>query len=226
LELRKPDGSFLMPDDPLLDPVYAHLATRGKPLLAHLAEPLDAWLPLDPDRVHYNYYSRNPQWHLYGKPEFPSHEALMDARDHIVEKHPTLTVIGAHLGSMEHDVDEIARRLDRYPNFHVEVSARTRNLTRQPADKVRAFFLTYQDRILYGVDRGWRPYRTPETPPTDEQREAFVTGLEAQYRLDYEYYAGTGTMRYGDRDVQALGLPRAVLDKLYHGNARRLIPGL
>lgn len=223
LELKKPDGSFLMPDDPLLDPVYAHLAERGKPLLAHLAEPREAWLPLDPGGLHYNYYSRNPQWHLYGKPEFPSHEALMDARDNLVRKHPTLTVIGAHLGSMEHDVDEVARRLDAYPNFHVEVSARTRNLTRQPAEKVRAFFLKYQDRILYGVDRSWRPHRTPDVTPTDEQRASFVDALEAQYRRDWAYYAGSGLVQYGDAEVEALALPREVLEKLYFRNAERLI---
>ena len=95
LELKKPDGSFLMPDDPLFDPIYAHLARRRKPLLAHLAEPREAWLPLDPKGLHHGYYSRNPEWHLYGKPEYPSHEALMTARDHIAEKHPGLVLIGA-----------------------------------------------------------------------------------------------------------------------------------
>ncbi len=121
--------------------MYAHLVSRRKPLLAHLAEPREAWLPLDPKSVHYGYYSQNPQWHLYGKPEYPSHARLMDARDHILSKHPGLVMIGAHIGSLEYDVDEVAKRLDTYPNFHVEVSARTRDLTRQPSAKVRAFFL-------------------------------------------------------------------------------------
>jgi enoyl-[acyl-carrier protein] reductase I len=40
LELKRPDGAFLLPDDAILDPVYAHLVSRRKPLLAHLAEPL------------------------------------------------------------------------------------------------------------------------------------------------------------------------------------------
>lgn len=223
LELKKPDGTYLLPDDPMFDPVYAHLAVRGKPLLAHLAEPREAWLPLDPKGLHYGYYSRNPEWHLFGKPEFHSHEALMDARDRLVAKHPTLTVIGAHLGSMEHDVDEVAKRLDRYPNFNVEVSARTRNLTRQPAEKVRAFFLAYQDRILYGVDRAWRPHRTPDVTPTDAQRAQFVEGLEAQYRRDWAYYAGSGMVDYNGQQVQALALPVSVLEKFYHANAERLI---
>ena len=223
LELKRPDGTFLLPDDAILDPVYAHLASRRKPLLAHLAEPREAWLPLDPKGVHYGYYSRNPQWHLYGKPEYPSHARLMDARDHILAKHPGLVVIGAHIGSLEYDVEEVAKRLDRYPNFHVEVSARTRDLTRQPTNKVRAFFLKYQDRILYGVDQSWRPYRTPDVTPTDTDRAKFAADLEAQYRRDWAYYAGAGAIAYGGETVEGLALPQAVLDKFYWRNAERII---
>jgi predicted TIM-barrel fold metal-dependent hydrolase len=223
LELKRPDGGFLLPDDPILDPVYAHLASRRKPLLAHLAEPREAWLPLDPKGVHYGYYSRNPQWHLYGKPEYPSHARLMDARDHILAKHPGLVMIGAHIGSLEYDVDEVAKRLDTYPNFHVEVSARTRDLTRQPSSQVRAFFLKYQDRILYGVDRSWRPYLTPDVTPTDADRAKFAAGLESQYRRDWAYYAGAGSIDYNGETVEGLALPQAVLEKFYGKNAERII---
>jgi predicted TIM-barrel fold metal-dependent hydrolase len=223
LELKRPDGSFLLPDDPVLDPVYVHLASRRKPLLAHLAEPREAWLPLDPKGVHYGYYSRNPKWHLYGRPEFPSHARLMDARDRILAKHPTLIVIGAHIGSMEYDLDEVATRLDKYPNFHVEVSARTRDLTRHPPSKVRAFFLKYQDRILYGVDRSWMPHRTPDVKPSDAERQKVAADLEAQYRRDWDYYAGAGSIAYGADTVEALGLPRDVLEKFYSRNAERII---
>jgi len=223
LELKRPDGSFVLPDDPIFDPVYAHLALRKKPLLAHLAEPREAWLPLDPQGAHYSYYSRNPKWHLYNRPEFPSHERLMASRDHILAKHPTLTVIGAHLGSLEWDVDEVAKRLDKYPNFYVEVSARTRDLIRQPSPKVRAFFIKYQDRILYGVDRVWMPHRTPDVKPTDAERQTFAKELEAQYRRDWDYYAGKGSITYLTGTVEALALPKDVLEKFYAKNAERII---
>jgi predicted TIM-barrel fold metal-dependent hydrolase len=222
MEVRRKNGSFVLPDDPVFDPVYAYLAKRGKPLMAHLADPIDAWLPLNRDSAHYGYYSSNPQWHLYGKPEYPSHAQLMAARDHILEKHPRLIVIGAHLGSLEHNLDEVARRLDRYPNFYVDCAARTRDLTRQPREKVRNFFIKYQDRILYGVDMTWKPF-LQQRPPTAEQRNAFVNRLEQQYRLDYRFYAGTGAMQYGGRTIEGLNLPRSVLEKFYNGNARRII---
>jgi len=222
LQVKKKDGTFILPDDPVFDPIYAHIAKSRKPLLAHLAEPIDAWRPLDPDSPHYRYYSTNPQWHLYGKAEYPSHAAIIAARDRILEKHPSLTLIGAHLGSLEHDLEAIAVRLDRYPNFHVEVAARTRNLVRHPRDMVRALFLAHQDRIMYGVDASWKPYLGP--PPTDAQRQDHVKRLEERYRVDWQYYAGTGDMQYDGRPVQALGLPREVLEKFYNRNARRIIP--
>lgn len=56
--------------------------------------------------------------------------------------------------------------------------------------------MKYQDRILYGVDASWKPYLDPE--PTDAQREDHVRRLEARYRTDFQYYAGTGDMQYDD----------------------------
>ncbi len=224
MEIKDRQGRFILPDDPLFDPIYAFLAERGKPLLAHLAEPLDAWRPLDPESVHYGYYSKNPEWHLHGRAGFLSHAEIIAARDRVLERHPRLTVIGAHLGSLEHDVDDLARRFDRYPNFSVDCSARTADLTRQPPDKVRAFLIRYQDRVLYGLDQTRRP--DPERESSAEERLRFARGLEESYRRDFRYYAGEGEMEYRGRTVRCLGLPRDVLEKLYHRNAARLIPGL
>ncbi len=222
LTVKKPDGMYFLPDDPIFDPIYAHLAKRGKPLLAHLAEPIAAWLPLDPKSPHHHYYSTHPEWHLYGKPEYPSHAAIIAARDHILEKHPALTLIGAHLGSLETDLDAIAQRLQRYPNFNIECAARTRDLTRHRSEKVRALFMRYPDRILYGLDGAWQPYLR-DKPPTDAERQAYIKRLDQRYRQDYDYYAGSGTMQYDGWPVEKLALPRTVLEKFYNQNARRLI---
>jgi len=211
MDLKKPDDTYLMPDDPLFDPIYEHLVKRGKPLMAHLADPIDAWLSLDPSSVHYAYFRDNPKWHLYGRENVPSHAAILAARDNIMVKHPDLVVVGAHLGSMAHDVDEVAKRFDRFPNFYVDVSARTPALRQQPTEKVREFFIKYQDRILYGLDAS---KVTQAGAPSEEERVAFTRGIEKTYRAEYQYYAGT------------LALPRAVLEKFYHKNAQHVMPAL
>jgi hypothetical protein len=220
LEIKQPDGTFILPDDQLFDPIYAYIAERGRVLHAHLAEPIEAWLPLDPASVSYNYYKGSPEWHLHNKPEYPSHAALIAARDNILKKHPRLVMVAAHLGSLEHDLDAIAERLDRYPNFNVECAARVRYLARYPAQKVRDFFVRYQDRILYGVDMSWKPYRT--RPPTEAMRQGYILRRQERYRSDWQFFAGSGPMTYEGRKVEALALPREVLEKFYNGNARRI----
>ena len=206
MEIKDRQGRFILPDDPLFDPIYAFLAKRGKPLLAHLAEPLDAWRPLDPESVHYGYYSKNPEWHLHGRGGFPSHAELVASRDRILERHPRLTVIGAHLGSLEHDVDELARRLDRYPNFSVDCSARTADLTRQPPDKVRAFLVRHQDRVLLRA-------RPDAPPPTRSGRARPRTGSRSPASSRGRTGRTSGTTRAratwstGGRPCDASGSP-------------------
>lgn len=224
MEIKSPSGVYIMPDDPMFDPIYRHLEKRGKPLIAHLAEPIAAWLPLDPANPHYGYYSTHPEWHVYQKEGFPSHAQILAARDRLLTRFPKLTVIGAHCGSMSHNVAEIAKRMDTYPNFLIDVSARTKDLAFQPADKVRDFFIKYQDRILYGVDFSYGS-RTGVASAQAEQL-SFMRRAEARYRQEYQYYAGTGTVKFGQRDCVCLALPRPVLEKFYHKNAQALFPGL
>src|SRR5215472_9296535 len=40
-------GAYLMPDDPSLHPIYEAIQRADRTLVAHLAEPDGAWLPLD-----------------------------------------------------------------------------------------------------------------------------------------------------------------------------------
>ena len=77
------------------------------------------------------------------------------ARDNFVAAHPKLRFVGAHLASLEYDVDRIAAFLDRYPNATVDMAARMSQVQYQSVrdcEKVRNFFIRYQDRLLYGTD--------------------------------------------------------------------------
>ena len=152
MEIKKPSGEFLMVDDPLFDPIFDYLEQAHTTLIAHLAEPLACWQPLNPGALHYNYYHTHPEWHMANKPEFPSHGEILGARDRMLDKHPGLRVVGAHLASLEYDVAEIATRLDRYPNLAIDTSARLLDLAAQDTEAVRKLFVDYQDRILFGTD--------------------------------------------------------------------------
>ena len=62
-----------------------------------------------------------PEYHMYPHPEYPCYQDQIDARDHMLGKHPHLVFIGALLGSLEWSIDELAKRLDKFPNMHVKL---------------------------------------------------------------------------------------------------------
>lgn len=54
----------------------------------------------------------------------------INARDHMLEKHPALKFIGAHLGSLEWSLEELSKRLDRFPNMALDLARMNKLLFR------------------------------------------------------------------------------------------------
>ncbi|EAR00958.1 amidohydrolase family protein [Maribacter sp. HTCC2170] len=214
-------GSFIQIDDDRLQPIWDYLAKKGIPVIAHIAEPVQAWRPLDdPKNPHYGYYNDNPQYHAYKIPEIPAYETIIKARDKWIENNPNLTILCAHMGSMSHDVEMIAERLNKFPNMSVEPAARFGDLAGQDSEKVKDFFITFQDRILFGTDYG-------NSLPKDslsniEQKDEFE-GLHANYSLLWNYLSGTDSLIIRNQKTKGLGLSTNVLNKVYHQNARILL---
>ena len=217
MEVKDASGKYVLPDDSRLEPIYRDIAAHHKTLVAHLAEPDAAWDTSNPNAPYAGYYRANPQWNMSQRPDRPRKQAILDARDHVLAMNPELRMVGAHLGSMEADVADIAKRFDRYPNFAVDTAARVLSLAVQPTEKVRAFILKYQDRIVYGTDLGFY------APKTGEEA---VREWERRYALDWRFFATGETMQYQGHETHGLNLPPSVLKKLYHDNAVRWIPGI
>jgi predicted TIM-barrel fold metal-dependent hydrolase len=135
----------------------------------------------------------------------------------MLEKHPTLRVVGAHLGSMELELDEIAKHFDRYPNFAVDTAARVEYLMLQPKAKVRDFLIRYQDRVLYATDE---VFQTNDSAANARQEWLHT------YERDWKFFATDETLDYQGRSIQGLKLPEPVLKKMFHENAVRWIPGI
>jgi hypothetical protein len=217
MDLKKRDGSYLMADDPVFDPIYADIAAHGRTLVAHLAEPTSCWQPPNPDSPDYGYYNQHPEWFMFLHPDHPSKETILAARDRLLANNPKLRVVGCHLGSVELDVDEIARHFDRYPNFAVDTAARVQYLMMQPPEKVSTFLTRYQDRVLYGTDNGLEPGNDPtSTLPRWEER----------YLRDWKYFATNEWIECNGKKYRGLALPQPILRKLYHDNAVRWVPGI
>ena len=216
MEMKSKAGKYVMPDDPAFEPVYQSIASHNRTVVAHIAEPDSCWQPPNTASPDYTYYKEHPEEYAYAHPEWPSKAAILQARDHFLAENPKLKVVGAHLGSMETDVDEIAKRFDRYPNFAVDTAARIEYLMMQPRDKVRTFLTKYQDRVLYGTDL--------VVMPKDDTEKALAEWNDT-YARDWKFFATKETLEVKGRKVQGLELPEPVLRKLYHDNAVRWFPG-
>jgi predicted TIM-barrel fold metal-dependent hydrolase len=217
MELKTPDGRYVMPDDPAFAPIYREIAAENKTLVAHVAEPSSCWEPPNPDSPDYDYYKENPEWYMYLHPDHPRKEVILAARDHLLAENPKLRVVGAHLGSMETDVDEIAKRFDRYPNFAVDTAARMEYLMLAPREKVRNFLIQYQDRVVYGTDL---EFLANETTPDA------LKDWQDTYARDWKFLATDQTLQLRGREIQGLKLPEPILRRIYHDNAVHWISGI
>jgi hypothetical protein len=213
------NNKFIMVDDPKFDPVIDYIISQDKTVMAHLGEPKNCWLPLEEMTVNNdrNYFKNHPEYHMYLHPEYPSYEDQINARDHFVEKHPDMRFVGAHLGSLEWDVNELAKRLDKFPNMAVDMAARIPHLqhqTREDREKVREFFIKYSDRLIYATDSGISEGSNPE----NEKRD-----LHNVWINDWKYFVTDSVMTspHVNGDFQGLKLPKRVIEKIYRENAIR-----
>lgn len=218
MDLKDKNGKFVMIDNPKFDAILNYLEQNDTPLVGHLGEPRDCWLPLDEMTFHQGYYKSHPEYHMYLHPEYPSYDDQINARDNMLAKHPGLQFIGAHLGSLEWSLEELAKRLDKYPNMAVDL-ARMSNLyfhARNDWQATHDFFVKYQDRLLYATDV---QVRSLENPAEMNQR------THDNRIFHWKFFATDEMLSVPDIDgtFKGLKLPRTVVEKIYRENALRIL---
>ena len=214
---RDKSGRFIMVDDPAIEPVINYIISRNLPITGHLGEPRNCWLPLNEMTVSgdSSYFAENPKYHMFLHPEYPSYEDQINARDNLLARHPDLIFVGCHLGSLEWNVDELAKRLDKFPNMAVDMAARICHLQYQSArdrKKVRDFCIKYQDRLLYGTDL------SDEGSGTVEELSGRI---HETWTEDWKYFATNDKMTSSSfrGEFEGLLLPKEVVRKIYSENA-------
>jgi len=220
--LKDPQGNFIQINDRRFDPIFDFMAAHKYPVMGHIGEPRACWLPIEEMVVNNDrsYFARYPEYHMYLHPENPSYETLIAARDSVLLKHPDLSFVGAHMGSMEWSIDMIADHLERFPNSSVDLTDRICYLQHQSiADwsKVRNFFVKYQDRIMYGTDM-----ETWDTVSTAETRQK----AHEVWMRDWIYFTSEDSLAAPavNGKFKGLRLPREVVDKIYYRNAVNKYP--
>jgi predicted TIM-barrel fold metal-dependent hydrolase len=220
MQLMDADSNYIFIDDQQLSPVFSHMENHSIPLLAHIGEPKNCWLPLDEmtTKNDQKYFAGHPEYHMYLHPEKPSYEKIMNSRDRILADHGKLKVVGAHFGSIEWNLDSLAYRFEEYPNFAVDMAARIGHMhyhSERDYEKTRQFFVRYHDRILYGTDMGM-----------NSEIAKSGDGFHEYWFNDWQYLATDEEFesRFTGKKVRGLKLPKNVIDDIYFNNSVKWYP--
>jgi hypothetical protein len=110
----------------------------GMRCMVHVADP-DTW-----------FATKYSDASLYG-----TKRSHFDTFEGVLERYPSLKWIAAHMGGSPEDLDFLDGLLSRHRNLWIDASATkwvVRELSRHPPERVRAFFLKWHGRILFGSD--------------------------------------------------------------------------
>lgn len=202
------NGKRVTIDDPRLDLIWKKAGELKIPVIIHTADPKPFWSPMDDKNERWLELATHPN-RRRSNTEAAPWDTLISEQHRMFKKHPNTTFIAAHFGWYPNDLPKLGQLLDEMPNILVEFGAVIAELGRQPR-MAKQFFTKYQDRILFGKD-SWVP---------EEYATYFrVLETEDEYFPYHRKYHAFWAM-YG------IGLPDAILKKIYYKNALRIIPNI
>jgi predicted TIM-barrel fold metal-dependent hydrolase len=207
LNVKDSKGERIKVDDPRYDKVFQVAAKYKIPVLIHTADPWGLFQPMDKTNERWlELKMRSNRDHSTNSPTW---ETLIGEQHSLFRRHRDTIFINAHLGWLGNDLGRLGRLMDELPNLYTEIGAVTSELGRQPRN-ARAFFIKYQDRIMFGKDA----YNVGEY-------HVYFRLLETS-----DEYFDPIRKYHGIWKMYALDLPDDVLKKVYYKNALRVIPGL
>jgi predicted TIM-barrel fold metal-dependent hydrolase len=210
-------------DSSIYAPYWEVMAGLGIPLLFHVNDPEEFW---DARRV--------PGWAVergwfYGNGDFIDNEEQYRQVLAVLDRHSNLKVIFAHFFFLSAQLPRLAGYLDAYPNMCIDLTPGVEMYFNFSAnvDAVRDFFITYQDRIVYGTDIGAKALlATPEQGIEAAESESRVFLIRHFLEDDgpFTLKAGSGFL-FGKEDatLHGINLPAPVLEKIYARNFERLV---
>jgi predicted TIM-barrel fold metal-dependent hydrolase len=212
-------GSLVKIDDPRFDAMWDACGQLKLPVAIHVSDPIAFFTPIDRFNERYEELNNHPDWSFYGK-DFPSNAELLEARNRVFAKHPGTQFLVLHVGNFSENLANVSENLDRFPNMTVDIAARIGELGRQPRT-TRRFFDKYQDRILFGTDATPHGDEFPQQVYNDKLYEIYFRFLETED--EYFDYAPARVPPQGRWRIYGIGLPDAILRKVYNENAARLL---
>jgi predicted TIM-barrel fold metal-dependent hydrolase len=224
---RDKKGQLLKIDDARLDPMWQALGRLGMPVSIHVADPKAFWLPYDETNERWKELKDHPRWWFGDAKKYPPREELLAALERVIARHPETTFVCVHFGNNAEDLDWVDAQLDKHPNMLVDIAARVPEIGRHDPARVREVFIKQQDRILFGTDFQVYDRMTlgsggsGPAPTEADALDFFQKHWRFFETADKDFPHMTPIQ--GDWTISAIHLPSDVLEKIYFGNAERLL---
>lgn len=229
LGLGVPDpvtGALLAVDDPWLDPLFEEAGRLGLPVAIHTGDPQAFFRPCDAQNERFEELTLAPEWCFADGAVYPAWEELFSGFLRRVGRHAATTFVGVHFGNDPEEPARVGAALREHANLWIDTAARIPEIGRRPPDEVRAVFAEFPERVLFGTDLQVGPEMLvlgagPPDPSTAD--------VETFWRSTWRYFEtadaeiASPTPIQGRWTVRGLALPPELLERLYHGNAERLL---
>ncbi len=179
--------------------VFSEIERKGLPVLWHVTQRLTD--------CPYTEGGRNTYWKDGWKKGVTfTNEDLLQIYLKIVAKYPGIPFISAH--QLHIGWDRMASLFDRYPNLFSDTSVGCQvnegdRIYETDICRIRDFFIRYSDRMLFGTD-------------------SFITDMTEGDSVFNEDVKATGIKNH-IRFIKQIRLPFDALQKVFHGNAERLL---
>jgi predicted TIM-barrel fold metal-dependent hydrolase len=200
----RPQALGMHSDDDRMIPLFSKCAELNFPINIHVADP--KWMYEKMDETNDGLMNAF-EWRLDNQKGIVNHEGMMKILENTLKKNPETTFIACHLANCCYDLSIVGNLLDKYSNFHIDIGARFGEFAPIPRT-TRAFFLKYQDRMVYGTDMG---YDLDMYQSTFRILETADEHFYDHKRFSYHW------------PLNGLDLPEDVLEKVYNTNAMKLI---
>ena len=203
-------------------PFWKKMEEWQVPLIFHVNDPEEFW-----DAQKIPSWARERGW-FYGDGSYINNEKQYSEVLNVMARHPNLKVIFAHFFFLSAQLERLSAYLERYPNLHIDLTPGIEmyfNFSSSP-QKVKEFFIKYQDRIIFGTDIGAKALlSTPELGIEFGESRSRVNLVRSFMELDEEFWLEEGTgFLFGkpEKPFQGIGLPPDVLEKVYYRNFEKL----
>lgn len=188
---------------PAYDKMFSFLEETGTPILIHANDPKEMWEKPDPILVNGLSIYRG----MVRDKGYLSYDEIYDETFEMLDKHPHLNVVFAHVLFLSSDLQKAIYVMEKYPNIKMDLAPGT-DMYFHFMDNLPGwhdFFTKYSNRILFGTDTNTYKDFNKEI---HELVYTFLTHDDTEFRMPC----------YGNWTIRGLGLDAKTVENICYNS--------